>query len=210
MIGTNSFALQAHLIQRHLMGRSCELRSISDTDAQEFLQYPEKLVQLEADEYQRAEEAYERTGNIASYLGPADSPRRFYDWRMLVILVSCSHTAWHMIVNEGEQVGKDAWSLGFDAQIFRAPQVLKLSTALASALAEMPESPAAAPEVLLSPDGWEFFDMDNSLPFTWDEDSSRPTSEKQGPAPTERQMQQELQHFIQETAAANRALLLLG
>ncbi|UOQ72372.1 hypothetical protein [Hymenobacter cellulosilyticus] len=192
------------------MGRSCELRSISDTDAQDFLQYPQKLAQLEEDRYQRAKEASKRTGGLL-YSDTDNSQSCFYDWVVLVALVSCSHTAWHILVNEGEQVGEDAWALGFEAQIFRAPQVLQLSTALASALAEMPESPAAAPaDEPQPPAGWELLNEDDYLPFLWEENSSRAPEEEQSPAPTERQMQQELARFIQEAAEANHALLLLG
>ncbi|TGE22021.1 hypothetical protein E5K00_17360 [Hymenobacter aquaticus] len=158
------------------------------------------------------EDRYEQSRVADSALDSADSQSGFYDWRVLVILVSCSHTAWHVVVEEGEKVGEDDYLLGYPDRILRAPQVRNLSTALASALAEMPENPAAASDELLpqTPAGWELLEEDDYLPFTGEGGFRRAPVEEASTDLTERKMQEELQRFIQKAAAANQALLILG
>lgn len=196
------------------MSRGCELRQISQEDAQLFVRFPEKLLALEQASY----EARKHTGYTEETVDPA---RQFHDWRVLTALVSGS-VAWTLLVKSGQQIGEteQMWQvLDAEARVLSINQVQALNKSLEELLAEGDEQAlidlamaeqANKPVLILSTvpaEEWTLYDPEpeEQLPH-W-----------HNPRPSQAEidltlhwMLKQLQEYIQAAVEAKNALLIIA
>lgn len=196
------------------MSRGCELRQISQEDAQLFVRLPEKLLALERARYE--------AGKSRGYAEEAVDPtRQFYDWRVLMSLVSGS-AAWTLLAKSGQQVGEteQMWQvLDADARVLSSSQVQALHSSLEEllaeedeqalidlAMAEQNDKPLLTPSTVPAED-WTLYDAGP--------EEHLPQWHNPGPSQAEidltlHWMLKQLQEFIQATVNAKNALLIIA
>lgn len=195
------------------MSRGCELRQISQEDAQLFVRFPEKILALERARY----EACKHTGYGEEIADPA---RQFCDWRVLMALVSGS-AAWTLLVKSGQRVGEteQMWQvLDADARVLSISQVQLLNEFLEALLAKEDEQAIIdlvmaeqASKPVLTPatepaEEWTFYEPE--LGEQW------PHWHNPGPSQAEidltlHRILKQLQQFVQAAVEAKNALLVI-
>jgi hypothetical protein len=196
------------------MSRGCELRQISQEDAQLFVRLPEKLLALERARH----EAYKNRSYTEEV---ADPTRQFHDWHVLMALVSGS-AAWTLLVKSGQQVGEteQMWEvLDADVRVLSISQVQALNNSLEGLLAEEDEQALIdlamaeqANKPLLTPstapaEEWTLYDAGPEEQWLqW---------HNPGPSQAEidltlHRMLKQLQQFIQAAVEARSALLIIA
>jgi hypothetical protein len=196
------------------MSRGCELRQISQEDAQLFVRLPEKLLALERARH----EAYKNRSHTE---GVADSTRQFYDWHVLMALVSGS-AAWTLLVKSGQQIGEteQMWQvLDAEARVLSISQVQALNNSLEELLAKEDEQvlidlamSEQADKPLLTPstahaEEWTLYDAGPEEQW--------PQWHDAGPSQAEIDltlywMIKQLHQFIQAAVEAKNALLIIA
>ena len=165
------------------------MRRISEEDAQLFLRFPEKLLEMKQARY----DALVHRGYIEKVVDPASE---FYDWHVLTALVSGS-AAWELLAKCGQRVG-DAEQMGelldADARILSVEQVKMLDASLKELLAKEDEQTLIDCAMLEAryqwPKWWLRSDAEINLELYW--------------------IKQQVQQFIQKAVEAEEALLIIA
>jgi hypothetical protein len=195
------------------MSRGCELRQISQEDAQLFVRFPAKLLALEQASY----EASKRTGYVEEL---ADPTRQFYDWHVLMALVSGS-AAWTLLVKSGQQVGEteQMWQvLDADARVLSINQVQSLNESLKELLAE--ENEQALIDLAMAEQADKPVLIPSTVPAEeWtlcDPEPGEQVPHWHNPGPSQAEINltlywiiKQLQEFIQAAVEAKNALLII-